>query len=271
MFRKKDAEFDFWNKIQSSYTLGHNQFSTVTDEEMSKFTSLKMDLADGDVQEGHFDDSNLLGAIDWRTKGGVNPVKNQGGCGSCWAFGATAVTENAHFIASGKLLTLSEQQLVDCVPSGCGGGWHGRALNYFKTTPQVLSSKYPYTAKTQACDPKKGSGGIVTVKTVTQVKAGSVSQHKAALDKGVLAIALAAGNSIFSGYKSGILDNTSCPTSVDHAVAMVGYGNSNGKDYWIVRNSWGTGWGDAGHIKIAAYEGSGICYSQVYSYAATSN
>lgn len=100
-------------------------------------TSLRMDLA-GDLnatEVKHFDDSNLGAGIDWRDQGAVGAVKNQGGCGSCWAFCATAATEAAHKIASGNLETLSEQQLVDCVPSGCNGGWHGRALEYFMTTP----------------------------------------------------------------------------------------------------------------------------------------
>lgn len=76
---------------------------------------------------------------------------------------------------------------------------------------------------------------------------------------------------MFSHYRSGIVDTTSCPTNIDHAVAMVGYGNENGKDYWLVRNSWGSGWGDRGHIKIAAHEGVGICGSQQYSYIVTTN
>lgn len=91
------------------------------------------------------------------------------------------------------------------------------------------------------------------------------------MNQGVVAIALAAGNNIFSLYKEGILDNTSCPDTIDHGVAIVGWGNESGKDYWVMRNSWGAGWGDQGYIKIAAYEGDGICASQLYSYIPTTN
>jgi len=269
LFQKKDAEIKFWNNQQDSYRLGHNMFSTMTEAESKKWLGLNLPI-DQDIEATIFDESDNGATKDWRSAGGVNSVKNQGGCGSCWAFGATAGTEHAHWRASGSLLNLSEQQLVDCSPydHGCNGGFHTNAWTYLRSHPQMLTSQYPYTGRAGSC---RASGGSVTVSGWQSVSRGSVSQHKAALNTGVVSIALAAGNSQFQMYRSGILDSTACPTQIDHAVAMVGYGNEGGKDYWIVRNSWGSGWGDRGYIRIAAHEGAGICGCQNYSYLVATN
>lgn len=120
----------------------------------------------------------------------------------------------------------------------------------------MLTSQYPYTARDGTC--RTGSG-YAQVMNWSSVARGSVAQHKAFLNQGVVSIALAAGNSYFQQYRGGVLDTTACPTQIDHAVAMVGYGNEGGKDYWIVRNSWGSGWGEGGYIKLAAHEGNGVC------------
>jgi cathepsin L len=219
-----------------------------------------------------FDETNLR-AVDWRSNGGITAVKNQGSCGSCWSFGATAGTENAHKRASGTLLTLSEQQLVDCDPKshGCSGGWHFWAWDYLKTKAQVLETQYPYTARQATCSSTKSAGGVVTPTTYSRLTPGSVAQHKAGVQQGVIAIALAAGSSAFQLYRSGVLTGTACGTQINHAVATVGWGTENGIDYWIVRNSWGGRWGDKGHIKLAAVEGQGVCASQNYSYIVTTN
>ena len=121
-------------------------FSTMTKAEAQMMMGAHID--DQDVETVHFDESNLEAGKDWRGQGAVNAVKNQGRCGSCWAFSATAATEAAHKIASGKLLTLSEQQLVSCndMSRGCKGGWPANAFKYLETNPQVLESQYPYVA-----------------------------------------------------------------------------------------------------------------------------
>jgi cathepsin L len=187
--------------------------------------------------------------------------------------GATAGTENAHKRASGTLLTLSEQQLVDCDPKshGCSGGWHFWAWDYLKTKAQVLETQYPYTGRQATCSSTKSAGGVVTPTTYSRLTPGSVAQHKAGVQQGVIAIALAAGSSAFQLYRSGVLTGTACGTQINHAVATVGWGTENGIDYWIVRNSWGGRWGDKGHIKLAAVEGQGVCASQNYSYIVTTN
>lgn len=123
LFQQKEQEIQHWNHNQDSFRLAHNMFSTMTKEEAQKLLGAKQ--APADIVEVPLDDSNLTQAVDWRSKGGVNTVKNQARCGSCWAFGATAVTENAHWKATGQLLRLSEQQLVSCDSQcyGCNGGW----------------------------------------------------------------------------------------------------------------------------------------------------
>lgn len=127
----------------------------------------------------------------------------------------------------------------------------------------MTTDQYPYTARKGAC---RSQQGIARVKDYHRVQSGSVKQHKAAIEQGVLSIALAAGSSAFQLYRSGILNSSACGTEVNHAVGMVGYGNQDGTDYWIVRNTWGSSWGDGGYIKIAAVEGTGICASQSYSF-----
>ena len=123
IFQQKEAEINEWNNKQDSFRLGHNMFSTMTPEEAKKMLGARLETAD--VEVAQLDDSNLADSVDWRTKGAVNPVKNQARCGSCWAFGATAVTEAAHFYATGTLLSLSEQEVVSCdhTSYGCNGGW----------------------------------------------------------------------------------------------------------------------------------------------------
>ena len=139
---------------------------------------------------------------------------------------------------------------------------------------QVLESDYPYTSghgQTGTCDSSKASGGVVKVTGYASVPSNSVSQLKAAIDQGVVTVTIEADQSVFQMYTSGVMDSTACGTNLDHAVAAVGYGTEGGKEYYIVRNSWGASWGDQGYIKIGAVEGAGICGIQMQAYSATTN
>ena len=143
-----------------------------------------------------------------------------------------------------------------------------------KTHGQALESEYPYTSgtgSTGTCDSAKEALGKVKVTGWTQVKANSVDQLKAAIDKSVVTVTIEADTLPFQLYHSGILDSTACGTNLDHAVAAVGYGSESGQEYYIVRNSWGSSWGDQGYIKIAAVEGRGICGIQMQSLYPTTN
>jgi len=214
------------------------------------------------------------GGIDWRTKGAVNGVKNQGQCGSCWSFSANMAMEGAHFIATGSLLSFAEQQLVDCSKSnyGCNGGMQPTSFQYYQQNYAMAESSYPYQGTDGTCRyDNRGTG--VKASSYKMATANSPSAIKAALDKQPVSILVEADQSAFQSYKSGILDSTACGTNLDHAVGMVGYGtDSSGVGYWIMRNSWGSTWGDQGYMKLKIIENSpGICGSQKSVYTVTTN
>lgn len=131
-------------------------------------------------------------------------------------------------------------------------------MRYLEKHGQELETDYPYTARDGSCK-ASSSKGKVDVKSIASVTPRSVSQLKAAIAKGPTSVTVEADRSVFQMYTGGILDSTACGTSLDHAITAVGYGSDSGKEYYIVRNSWGASWGDHGYIKIAAVDGVGIC------------
>ena len=204
----------------------------------------------------------------------MQPVQNQGYCGSCWAFSTIAGFEGAHFIKTGKLLKLSEQQLVDCVNRcyGCDGGDEYYAWLYSKKHPIALRSHYAYTAKDGNCKDSEYVGKVSAVSTVDLDQ--SVAQHKAAITKIPVNVGVCAGGKPYRYYKSGILDDPDgiCGIRHDHANLAIGYGSQNGKDYFILRNSWGSSWGENGYLRIAAMkDGPGVCGVTKDSGYATTN
>ena len=206
-----------------------------------------------------------LEAIDWREKGAVSPVKNQGSCGSCWAFSATGSLEAGNFIANGKMVLVSEQQLVDCDPKshGCGGGLMTNAFEYVMKKGLCTEEDYPYHAKDEDCKDDKCTV-VVQNKGFEMVPANDGKALKAAVSKAPVSVAVEADSAVFQMYKSGVVDSDACGTHLNHGVLAVGYTD----EYWIVKNSWGESWGDKGYIKIAYKEtGAGICgINQMNSY-----
>jgi len=198
--------------------------------------------------------------VDWRSKGAVTPVKNQQQCGSCWAFSSTGAIEGAWFVKSGKLVSVSEQQLVDCSRSfgnmGCGGGWMDNAFKYVISNKGLCTEEdYPYTAKDTTCHTCTSA---VTVSSYVDVPANNLDALAAAVSAQPVAVAISV-NAAFQSYKSGVFDAT-CGTVLNHGVLAVGYG-TEGKDFWIVKNSWGQSWGENGYIRMvkSAGTGSGQC------------
>ena len=194
--------------------------------------------------------------MDWRTAGAVNAVKDQGQCGSCWAFSAIGTLEGAHFLATGNLLSFAEQQLVDCNRSwtgnhGCNGGWYYTAWNYLSSSFAIEESVYKYTAQNGTCEyAQLEKTNVETLKT-TYPKKNNSDQLKAAVAKQPVSVAIEADKLVFQQYSSGVFDSAKCGTTLDHAVMLVGYGTENGQDYFILRNSWGTTWGEKGYMKLA--------------------
>jgi len=275
-FLMKEAHIAEHNaKEGETYKLGHNKFSTWTDAEYKRMLGYKPIADDSIRATASFPNATVAASIDWRTKGAVNAVKDQGQCGSCWAFSSTGALEGAHFVKTGTLLSFSEQQLVDCVrlSAGCNGGNQSTAFRYWESSNAELESVYGYTAVTgKSCLYNASSATAVDVSTYTNVKANSVADLKAALNIAPVSVSIEADKPCFSAYKSGVFNNTSCGTSLDHAVLAVGYGtDATAGDYWIVKNSWGTTWGEEGYIRIAIVDGQGICGIQMGPLYPTSN
>lgn len=262
-FMKTEAAMEVLNSIQDSSVHGHNFMSDWTEEERTRILGtfetedLPMYGETHYASEG-FEASNA-GSVDWRQHGAVTGVKNQGQCGSCWSFSTTGAMEGAHKIASGNLLSLSEQQFVDCSTrnSGCNGGWPTRAFEYAESNPIELETNYRYTGRDGRCSYSK-SKGEVSVRSYKNVSRNSSSALLSAIQQQPVSVVIAASSRAFQSYTSGVL-STGCGTRTDHAVLAVGYGSQGGQQYYIVKNSWGTRWGDNGYIKIAVESGAGVC------------
>lgn len=205
-------------------------------------------------------------SYDARSYGLVNSVRDQRQCGSCWAFATVAVMEAGYKKAHGTLPQLSEQQLVDCDPndSGCSGGWPERAFKYLKSSGLMKRSEYAYTARKGTCK-YVSSKGIAKVKQIQSIRANAANIMNAVYTYGAVAVALDAAK--FNSYSSGIMNGAGCSKRPNHAVTVVGWGQTSSTPYWIVRNSWGTSWGESGYIRII--RGNDACGIEDYPMVAT--
>ena len=243
------------------YNKGLNAFSHLTDEEFAA-THLGAYVRNTSVTNfANLTTDNLRTSVDWRAK--MNPIKNQGQCGSCWAFSAVGAIEGAHSVFKGQLFNLSEQELVDCSGGygnmGCNGGNEDQGIQYAVDNGGLATeADYPYTATDGTCQTRKKTftkyGKVAKVNAVAR---NSPKALMAALDKQPTTVAVQAN--AWKSYSSGIFSDASCGTSLNHAVIAVGYNTEGQTPYYIVRNSWGPNWGEAGHIKVAIQDGKGVC------------
>jgi KDEL-tailed cysteine endopeptidase len=249
-----------------SFTMGVNQFTDLTPEEFKAQMIRGLKAPVGSYGCGSFSNSasGTPASIDWRTKGAVTTVKDQGQCGSCWTFSSTGAMEGAWAIAKGQLIDLAEQELVDCAglkygSMGCNGGQMEGAFKFIIENGQCAASSYPYTAKDGTCH---SCSAVAHATSCSDVKPNDQLSLKAAVAKQPVAVAIEADTKYFQSYSGGVLTSSSCGTSLDHGVLAVGYGEENGQKYWLVKNSWGTSWGEQGYVKIGRSESTndaGIC------------
>jgi len=244
----------------TTYRQGLNKFTDMTNDEFRMYKGLRFNasrvLAGGiRLNNGEFD--ALPKTVDWRKKGYVTPVKDQGQCGSCWAFSTTGSLEGQHFKKTGKLVSLSEQNLVDCSTAegnqGCNGGLMDQAFDYIKKNGGIDTEKsYPYTAEDGQCKFNANAIGARLTSHKDIPSGNEAALKKAVATIGPISVAIDASADSFQSYTSGVYDEPDCSsTMLDHGVLAVGYGTENGVDYWLVKNSWNTNWGDAGYIKMS--------------------
>jgi C1A family cysteine protease len=294
---------EFVNNDNRTYTLGHNQFSGMSDEEYTTF--LNTDLMNRGVELASFDGSKIdkvkegldeakclygcaknhknvkkietlkctvdcldmdvssldevSSSLDWVEKGAVTGVKDQGQCGSCWSFSTTGALEGAYFNKYGKLVSFSEQELVDCDnfknggrDHGCNGGLMDNAFKWIKGNGGLCTeSTYPYiSGTTKTAGDCKTECTLVDNSRITSfvdVPTSSDTAMMEALQVNPISVAIQADQKDFQLYKSGVF-NGDCGTKLDHGVLLVGYGSKDGSDYYRIKNSWGTTWGDDGYI-----------------------
>ncbi len=266
-----DKYIEYINSLNKTYRLGHNKYSGMNQQEFrelmgfkSNFEELRQYLRGPSKNYSTEQVDAVPSSVDWRTKGAVTPVKDQGQCGSCWSFSNTGALEGAYWLKYGKLMSFSEQELVDCSnlknggPNmGCNGGQISQTMDWIgKNGGLCAEESYPYTSGVTK------TGGTCNSKSCTAVSGTKVASHTdvspnsdsammSALALQPVSVGIEADQRAFQLYSSGVFTD-SCGTNIDHAVLLVGYGHDDASnlDYYILKNSWGTSWGDQGYIYL---------------------
>ena len=269
------AKIDAHNEGNFSWTMDVNQFADLTADEF------KAQVVSGSFRRGEqrnatvgvrglWSRADLPASVNWTAAGAVTPVKDQAQCGSCWAFSTTGSVESAWFLAKGTLPSVSEQQLVDCSTAegnqGCNGGLMDYAFEYIiKNKGITTEAAYPYTATGPNTCVAAGKPVAATLSGYKDVPVNSETALETAIAQQPVSVAVEADQSVFQFYSGGVMDSA-CGTQLDHGVLAVGYGTLGGKEYYLVKNSWGASWGANGYILLgrgAKFNPSGQCGIQM--------
>jgi cathepsin L len=244
----------------TSYQMGINQFSDLTPAEFESFLGRRGPKTLSTSRQTLKLTGIVPPSIDWRDKNVISPIKNQGGCGSCWAFASTEQVESFVALSGAPLPILSPQHLVSCDSNpkhcggtgGCGGSIPELAFDFVQANGLALEKDYPYTGRDSPCNTTAAAHPAATLTGHVRLQQNDYQSVLNALATvGPLAVNVWAIP--FQGYRSGVFTGCNYKSSmdIDHVMQLVGYGTDAGKDYWIVRNSWGSSWGENGYIRLA--------------------
>ena len=260
------------NTRNHSFRLDLNQFADLTVTEFNKMHKgynehrILRKTTSCQAFDSKINESDLPSSFDWREKGAVTSVKNQGQCGSCWSFSSAGAMEGTWYINNGELEDFSEQQLIDCSKLygnfGCNGGLMDNAFEYAIDNGMCLDADAPYEAQTGTCSDVSSCEKVAFFDHCVDVTPDNQVHLQEAVTTYPVSIAIEADTRVFQFYTSGIITSEGCGTTLDHGVLLVGYGEEAGTMYWTVKNSWGESWGEDGYVRIersTSQDDVGIC------------